>query len=350
MHLRPSFIPQAADFQPERFRGGVAGPLRPSRSFWEDVWFHLRGNRQAIFSLWLILFLLLTTVAGPWLWSMDADFQDLDRISRPPGWSEPALVVPPLQPWSPPLWPDHPTGSASRAEDLAAAQHFSLAGKATIQEVRLTWLPVPGSSGYLIYRNDHFPTGSADLGMPLGEIRAGNRTGFVDRLRLEPTTYYYSVVATDGVDDAPRFATLLVQPVSAISLAEAHRIDPESRVGETIMLPFHPLGTDYLGRDMLARLLRGAQISLFIGFVAPLCSILLGTFYGGMAGYTGGWLDEWMMRFADFVVALPFLLFMILLRIAFGVESGESGLAPLLVAMILLGWPGPARLVRGPVM
>ena len=56
------------------------------------------------------------------------------------------------------------------------------------------------------------------------------------------------------------------------------------------------------------------------------------------------------MRFADFVVALPFLLFMILFKIAFGIGPGESGVVPMLIALILLGWPSTARLVRGQVL
>jgi oligopeptide transport system permease protein len=57
-----------------------------------------------------------------------------------------------------------------------------------------------------------------------------------------------------------------------------------------------------------------------------------------------------MMRFADFVVALPFLLFMILFRVASGVEAGESGITAILVAMVVLLWPATARLVRGQIL
>ncbi|HCO11399.1 MAG TPA: diguanylate cyclase, partial [Gammaproteobacteria bacterium] len=56
------------------------------------------------------------------------------------------------------------------------------------------------------------------------------------------------------------------------------------------------------------------------------------------------------MRFADFVVALPFLLFMILFKIAFGIGPGESGVMPMLVALVLLMWPATARLVRGQIL
>jgi oligopeptide transport system permease protein len=94
----------------------------------------------------------------------------------------------------------------------------------------------------------------------------------------------------------------------------------------------------------------GARVSLFMGIVAPLFFVLIGILYGSAAGFIGGRVDQALMRFADFVVALPFLLFMILFKIAFGIGPGESGILPMLVALILLSWPATARLVRGQIL
>ena len=101
---------------------------------------------------------------------------------------------------------------------------------------------------------------------------------------------------------------------------------------------------------MLARLMEGARISLFIGVVAPVFFVLVGILYGSIAGFAGGVVDQALMRFADFVVALPFLLFMILFKIVFGIESGSSGIFAMMVALVLLGWPATARLVRGQIL
>jgi oligopeptide transport system permease protein len=101
---------------------------------------------------------------------------------------------------------------------------------------------------------------------------------------------------------------------------------------------------------MLARLMYGARVSLFIGTLAPILFVLVGIIYGSAAGFLGGRLDQALMRFADFVVALPFLLFMILFKIAFGIGPGESGIFPMLVALVLLAWPASARLVRGQIL
>ena len=97
-------------------------------------------------------------------------------------------------------------------------------------------------------------------------------------------------------------------------------------------------------------MIEGGRTSLFIGFVAPLLYVLFGSFYGAMAGYRGGRIDTGMMAFADFVIALPFLLFVILLRIAFGLGAGDSGITALLFALLLLSWPNSARLVRAQVL
>ena len=78
--------------------------------------------------------------------------------------------------------------------------------------------------------------------------------------------------------------------------------------------------------------------------------IVFGVIYGATAGFFGRLIDQLFMRFSDFVVALPFLLFMILIRVASGVEAGESGIAPMMIAMVLLSWPATARLVRGQIL
>lgn len=106
----------------------------------------------------------------------------------------------------------------------------------------------------------------------------------------------------------------------------------------------HPLGQDALGRDVLARLLRGARISLGTGLAITAISLLVGVLLGAAAGYTGGWLDEALARVIDVLLAFPGLL----LAIALAAVLGPS-LPNVVLALSLLGWTGYARLARAQV-
>jgi peptide/nickel transport system permease protein len=114
----------------------------------------------------------------------------------------------------------------------------------------------------------------------------------------------------------------------------------------------YPLGTDQLGRDILARLMAGVQVSILVTLVVIVFDVVLGLFVGTLAGYYGGWIDTFLARFTDLMFAFPILLFAILatatLGQAFIDRFGPSG--RLLLVSLALGltiWPQMARYVRG---
>lgn len=107
----------------------------------------------------------------------------------------------------------------------------------------------------------------------------------------------------------------------------------------------HPLGLDELGRDVLARLLMGARISLLVGLAVVSISATVGTAVGAIAGYAGGWVDEIAGRVMDVLLAFPG----ILLAIAIVAVLGPS-LTNVVLALVSIGWVGYARLVRGQVL
>jgi len=118
----------------------------------------------------------------------------------------------------------------------------------------------------------------------------------------------------------------------------------------------NPLGTDDLGRDVLARLLQGGRVSLFVGLAAALTSAVFGTAIGLAAGFYGGRLDTLLMRFTDGVISLPLLPLLIVLAAVdltkLGVspalaQSPEISLYRIVVIVSLFGWTTVARLVRG---
>jgi ABC-type dipeptide/oligopeptide/nickel transport system permease subunit len=107
----------------------------------------------------------------------------------------------------------------------------------------------------------------------------------------------------------------------------------------------HWLGTDQYGRDLLTRLAHGGRISLVVGVVTVLAEILLGGVLGGIAGYGGGVLDEWLMRLTDMMLAFPALLLALLLAAMLG-----PGATTVVAALTLAGWPAMARTVRGEIL
>ena len=104
----------------------------------------------------------------------------------------------------------------------------------------------------------------------------------------------------------------------------------------------HLIGTDALGRDLLARLLMGLRVSLAIGLVATFVSLVIGVAWGATAGFVGGRLDEVMMRFVDVLYSLPFIFFVILLMVTFG-----SNFILIFVAIGAVEWLTMSRIVRG---
>lgn len=133
--------------------------------------------------------------------------------------------------------------------------------------------------------------------------------------------------------------------VMALTARWISPIDPFHQTLTARLMPpsaAHWLGTDDLGRDVLARLLLGSRISLSVGFVAVGIALLLGTTLGLAAGFFGGWFDTFVMRFVDIMLSIP-TLFLILAVLAF---LGPN-IYNVMAIIGLTAWPGLARLVRG---
>ena len=107
----------------------------------------------------------------------------------------------------------------------------------------------------------------------------------------------------------------------------------------------HVFGTDNLGRDLFARTTYGGRISLAVGLLATLVSLVIGVSYGMFSGYTGGRVDAWMMRAVDVLYALPFTIFVILLMVMFG-----RNFLLLFLAIGAVEWLTMARITRAQTM
>jgi len=107
----------------------------------------------------------------------------------------------------------------------------------------------------------------------------------------------------------------------------------------------YPMGTDNLGRDILARFIYGARVSLAVGTLSALVAVGIGSFVGGLAGYLGGRADFFLMRVTEVFQVVPLFLLAIIIVALFG-----SGQANVILVIGILSWPATARIARGQVL
>lgn len=154
---------------------------------------------------------------------------------------------------------------------------------------------------------------------------------------------------------------LLKNPVAVISLAVVILLIVMSIIGPSLhgydyvkMAPkdknlpvsaSHWFGTDSMGRDLFARVWAGARVSFIIAFACTLIKIVFGSIYGGIMGYYGGALDQFMMRIIEIINSIPNLLLIIIIMIALG-----NNMFSILLAFSITSWCETARMIRGQVL
>jgi oligopeptide transport system permease protein len=141
---------------------------------------------------------------------------------------------------------------------------------------------------------------------------------------------------------------IIVLAVAAWGVAPLLPYDPNAPDYSAVYQPpsrAHPFGTDALGRDMLARVLAGARISLQIALVAGIINLFAGVAVGALAGYAGGRVDDILMRVVELLYGIPTILLVILLMVWL-----EQGIANIYLAIGLTYWLNMARLVRGEIL
>lgn len=171
------------------------------------------------------------------------------------------------------------------------------------------------------------------------QLAAGPRQGLLRRAawyaRENPLTVFGLAVVIFWIVVA--IVAPLVAPYGPLQQNILHRLEaPEAG---------HLFGTDDLGRDVLSRVLYGAQISLPIGFVLVLIGSVVGTTVGTVAGYAGGVVDEALMRLTDLIFAFPTIILAMAVAAALG-----PGLEHSVLAIVVVWWPSYARLARSMVL
>ena len=167
------------------------------------------------------------------------------------------------------------------------------------------------------------------------ESQIGEEERFWDlmrRMARDNKTAVLSFIVIVLISLAAIFAPLLT-PYTEKQMDLMNRLSPPSAA--------HLLGTDEGGRDMLTRLLYGARVSLLIGVVPALLSLILGAALGVIAGYRGGFLDAVIMRIADVTLAFPSMLLAMVIMYALG-----GGIMNVFLTLTLMNWANVARVVR----
>jgi oligopeptide transport system permease protein len=182
------------------------------------------------------------------------------------------------------------------------------------------------------------------------EARESELLGAGEPVLVEQTTLWGDVVRRFSLNRASMAALFVLvgmiiystigpylrpYPFDAIDYSVAHQLPNLD----------HWFGTDMFGRDLFVRMAMGGRVSLLIAFAATAIVLVVGVLYGSLSGFVGGKTDDVMMRFVDILYGLPYLPFAIILLVILG-----AGIIPMLLALAIVSWLTPSRLVRGQVL
>ena len=306
---------------------------RPSLTFLQDGWRRLRSNWVAMFSMVVILLITVGAIVIPWFWPYTYKQQNLDLANVPA-----SMETYPL----------------SNGKNVYVTPQYTLI--VMDSKGNLEGLAESGRKD-MIGKKNYYTVDGVDLCVDYSLYSAA-------------TTEYRSLekkadaAGTDmeETSDADYLVNYFEQRGDAvpeqISLEEAYNILENKiervvvtaggeKLTETVRLRNHTylLGTDGLGRDLFIRIVYGARISLLVGFFAAFINFVVGVFYGAIAGYLGGEVDNIMMRVIDILDSIPMTLYVILIMVVVG-----PGLVSIILALGLTFWVKMARIVRGQVL
>ncbi|KEF38343.1 ABC-type dipeptide/oligopeptide/nickel transport system, permease component [Schinkia azotoformans MEV2011] len=140
----------------------------------------------------------------------------------------------------------------------------------------------------------------------------------------------------------PKIPVIEKVPFIGFSGYDIRGIDQYEKKG---IKDYHWFGTDHLGRDLWTRIWQGTRISLYIAFLAAAIDFIVGVAYGGISAFYGGRIDNIMQRIIEILVGIPHLIVVILLILLL-----NPGILSITLAMIITGWVGMARIVRGQIL
>ncbi len=354
---------------------GLAEGRRPSGP-WSDAFRRLRKNRMSVVGLVVVSVVAVVSILAPWIAPFDPEAQERWwGQALPPGARHLELPNEASLQKGAPLNPLGVPSTAARR--IGDGREHVLAFDVQNEKVRTLRLTLDGATIQKI--GDGGSTfKSLDVGAhDVLRVRDGGARVAAKKLEIGaaapegvPTTDGRSVVMLELVQRAAEdtfraearydadgrcvSVTRDGKPVVATT-SDGATVDAELRIAAISVVDVrldgatlthtHWLGTDQEGRDTLTRVIWGGRISLLIGLVATIVSLVIGVLYGSIAGFAGGRTDVLMMRFVDILYALPYMFLVILLVVVF-----SRTFLVLFAALGLVQWLTPSRIVRGQVL
>ena len=258
---------------------------RPSMTYWQDAWRRLKKNKLSMIGLLFIVLMSLTAIFGPYVIQHDYSTQELTLANIPP-----SIEI------------------YKVTEDVYFYMH---------SEYKLFNVTAEGVLGTKIKEAQN-------------NLNERNRVYDIEGHEVI-LDYSFASKAPEENPEGVKFKIFID--------------GKEVSVADKVRNKTYILGTDALGRDMLARVIYGARISLLIALIATVVNFFIGVLYGGVSGYFGGRVDNFMMRIVDTIDVIPLLLYVILLSVIF-----EPGLKSIIIALGSVYWVSMARIVRGQVL
>lgn len=262
---------------------------RASLTYWQDVWHRFVSNKLALVGLVLITIITLFSIFGPMFTSVSYSDQNLELGNIPP-------IV--------------------KATKLSEDQYVF------VQE-GLYSLVSMSEDGHII-----------GLLKPVKNDTV-NRQKIYDVEGMEVLLDYSKAKkGTAQTEDGKKYELVV----------DGQKIDLTQ--GKSMWNKTYPFGTDKLGRDVFVRTMHGGRISLLVGIVSAIITMIVGVAYGGISGYEGGGVDNVMMRIVDLINSIPLMLIVILLMVV----TGKNNVGIVITTIGLVYWLPMARQVRGQVM
>lgn len=306
---------------------------RPSLTFLQDGWRRLKSNWVAMISMVIILVITVGAIVIPWFWPYTYKEQDLNLANVPA------------------VMETYPLGNG---KNVYVTPQYTLI--VMDEKGNLEGLAESGRKD-MIGKKNYYTVD--DLSLCVDYSRYSAATTEYRTLEKKAEAAGTDMVETADADYLVNYYAKIGETApEQISLEEAYNIlenkmdrvvvtAGENELTDTVKLRnrTYLLGTDGLGRDLFIRIVYGARISLTVGFFAAFINFVVGVFYGAIAGYMGGEVDNIMMRVIDVLDSIPMTLYVILIMVVVG-----PGLVSIILALGLTFWVKMARIVRGQVL